>query len=96
MFVRLFDSNIESSLHESSFQSDPDQILSHVSDTNTICDSEVDIVDDIDDFYKNWTFFCVADVEADAVCKQLDKLIRNRNISKDQIFGKYLGNRNIL
>ena len=47
-----------------------------MSDTDTICDSEVDIVDNIAKFDENWTFLCVADVEADPVCRQLDKLIR--------------------
>ena len=76
MFLRLFDSDIESSFHESDFQSDPDEISSHMSDTDTICDSEIDIVDNIAEFGENWTFLCVADVEADPVCRRLDKLVR--------------------
>ena len=55
-------------------------------------DSEVDIVDNIAQFDKNWRLLCVADVEADPVCRRLDKLIRNGSISKDQIFYKYLDN----
>ena len=73
---------IESSFHESDFQSDPDEISSHMSDTDTICDSELDIVE----------FLYVADDETDPVCRRLDKLIRNGNISKDQMFYKYLDN----
>ena len=34
----------------------------------------------------------MADVEADPVCRRLDKLVRNGNISKNQIFYKYLEN----
>ena len=34
----------------------------------------------------------MADVEAEPVCRQLDKLIRNGNISKNQTFYKYLDN----
>ena len=45
--------DIENSLRESDFQSDPDEISSHMSDTDTICDSELDIVDDIAKFDKN-------------------------------------------
>ena len=63
-----------------------------MSDTDTICDSEVDIADSIAEFDENWRFLCVADVEADPVCRRLDKLIRNGSISKDQIFYKYLDN----
>ena len=74
--------SIESSFHESDFQSDPDEISSHMSDTDTICDSELDIVE----------FLYVADDETDPVCRRLDKLIRNGNISKDQMFYKYLDN----
>ena len=74
--------DIENSLRESDFQSDPDEISSHMSDTDTICDSELDIVE----------FLYVADDETDPVCRRLDKLIRNGNISKDQIFYKYLDN----
>ena len=92
MFLRLFDSDIESSLHESDFQSDPGEISSHLSDTDTICNSEVDIVDNIVECDKNWRFLYVADVDTDPVCRRLDKLIRNGNISKDQIFYKYLDN----
>ena len=62
-----------------------------MSDTDTICDSEVDIADSIAEFDENWRFLCVADVEADPVCRRLDKLNGNGNISKDQIF-KYLDN----
>ena len=57
-----------------------------------MCDSEVDIVDNIAELDKNWRFLCVADVEADPVCRRLGKLISNGNISKDQIFYKYLDN----
>ena len=92
MFLRLFDSDIESSLHESDFQSDPDEISSHMNDSDTIYDPEVDIVDNTAKFDENWRFLCVADVEADPVCRRLDKLIRNGSISKDQIFYKYLDN----
>ena len=92
MFLRLFDSDIESSLHEPDFQSDPGEISSHMSDTDTICESEVDIVDNIAKFGENWRFLCVADVGTDPVCRRLDKLIKNGNISKDQIFYKYLDN----
>ena len=67
MFLRLFDSDIESSLHESDFQSDPGEISSHMSDTDTICDSEVDFADNIARFDENWRFLCAADVEADPV-----------------------------
>ena len=74
--------DIENCLRESDFQSDPDEISSHMSDTDTICDSELDIVE----------FLYVADDETDPVCRRLDKLIRNGNISKDQIFYKYLDN----
>ena len=63
-----------------------------MSDIDTLCDSEVDIVDNVAEFDENWRFLCVADVEADPVCRRLDKLIINRNISKDQIFYKYLDN----
>ena len=49
-------------------------------------------MDNITEFDKNWRFLCAADVEADPVCRRLDKLIRNGNISKDQIFYKYLDN----
>ena len=86
MFLSLFDSDIESSLHELDFQSDPDEISSHTSDADTISDSEVDIVDNIAELEENWRFLSVADVEADSVCRRLDKLLRNGNISKDQIF----------
>ena len=72
--------DIENCLRESDFQSDPDEISSHMSDTDTICDSELDIVE----------FLYVADDETDPVCRRLDKLIRNGNISKDQISYKYL------
>ena len=72
--------DIENSLRESDFQSDPDEISSHMSDTDTICDSELDVVE----------FLYVADDETDPVCRRLDKLIRNGNISKDQISYKYL------
>ena len=41
---------------------------------------------------KNWRFLCVANLEADPACRLLDKLISNENISKDQIFYKYLDN----
>ena len=92
MFLRLLDSDIESSLHESDFQSDPDEMSSHMSDTDTICDSEVDIVNNIAEFDENWRFLCVADVKADPVYRRLDKLIRDGNISKDQPFYKYLDN----
>ena len=34
----------------------------------------------------------MADVEVDPVCRRLHKLIRNGNVSKDQIFYKYLDN----
>ena len=34
----------------------------------------------------------MTDVDADPVCRRLNKLIRNGNISKDQIFYKYLDN----
>ena len=74
--------DIENSLRESDFQSDPDEISSHMSDTDTICDSELDVVE----------FLYVADDETDPVCRRLDKLIRNGNISKDQMFYKYLDN----
>ena len=67
MFLRLFDSDIESSLHESDFQSDPDEISSHMSNTDTMCDSEVDIVDNIAEFDQNWRFLWVADDEADLI-----------------------------
>ena len=43
-------------------------------------------------FDNNWMFLCVVDVEADPVDRRLDKLIRNGNISEDQIFYKYLDN----
>ena len=52
--------DIASSLHELDFQSDPDEISSHMSDTDTICDSEVNIVDKIAEFEENWRFLCVA------------------------------------
>ena len=67
MFLRLFDSDIESSLHESDFQSDPDELSSHMSNTDTMCDSEVDIVDNIAEFDQNWRFLWVADDEADLI-----------------------------
>ena len=67
MFLRLFDSDIESSLHESDFQSDPDEISSHMSNTDTMCDSEVDIVDNIAEFHQNRRFLWVADDEADLI-----------------------------
>ena len=67
MFLRLFDSDIESSLHESDFQSDPDEISSHMSNTDTMCDSEVDIVDNIAEFDQNWRFLWVADDDADLI-----------------------------
>ena len=92
MFLSLFDLNIESSFHESDFQSDPDKISCHISDTDTICDSEVDDVVNRAKFNENWRFLCVSDVDANPVCRRLDKLIRNTNISKDQIFYKYLDN----
>ena len=53
-----------------------------MSDADTMCDFEVDIVDNIAEFYENWRFLCVADVKADPVCRRLDKLIRNGKISK--------------
>ena len=85
--------SIESSFHESDFQSDPDEISSHISDTDSICDSEVDdVVDNRAKFDENWRFLCVSDVDANPVCRRLDKVIRNGNISKDQIFYKYLDN----
>ena len=62
-----------------------------MSDTDTICDSEVDIVDNIAEFDENWRLLCVADVQADSVWRRLDNLTRNGDISKDQIFYKYLG-----
>ena len=61
-----------------------------MSDTDTISGSEVDIVDNIAEFDENWRFLFVAEVKADPVCRRLDKLIRNGNISKDQISYKYL------
>ena len=61
-----------------------------MSDTDTISGSEIDIVDNIAEFDENWRFLFVAEVEADPVCRQLDKLIRNGNISKNQIFYKYM------
>ena len=61
-----------------------------MSDTDTISGSEVDIVDNIAEFDENWRFLFVAEVKADPVCRRLDKLIRNGNISKDQIFHKYM------
>ena len=85
--------SIESCFHESDFQSDPDEISSHISDTDSICDSEVDdVVDNRAKFDENWRFLCVSDVDANPVCRRLDKVIRNGNISKDQIFYKYLDN----
>ena len=60
-----------------------------MSDTDTISGSEVDIVDNIAEFDENWRFLFVAEVKADLVCRRLDKLIRNGNISKDQIFYIY-------
>ena len=53
-----------------------------MSDADTMCDFEVDIVDKIAEFYENWRFLRVADVKADPVCRRLDKLIRNGKISK--------------
>ena len=47
-------------------------------------------MDNIAEFDESWRFLCVADVEADPVCRRLNKLIRNGNIAKDQIFYKYL------
>ena len=44
------------------------------------------------EFDNNWRFSCVADVEADPVRGRLYKLIRNGNISKDQIFYRYPDN----
>ena len=61
-----------------------------MSDIDTISGSEVDIVDNIAEFDENWRFLFVAEVKADLVCRRLDKLIRNGNISKDQIFYKYM------
>ena len=61
-----------------------------MSNTDTIGDSKVDIVDNIARFDKSWRFLWVADGEANPVCRRLDKLIRNGNISKDQISYKYL------
>ena len=61
-----------------------------MSDTDTISGSEVDIVDNIAEFDENWRFLFVAEVKADPVGRRLDKLIRNGNISKDQIFYKYM------
>ena len=52
-----------------------------MSDTDTICDSEVDIVYNMAEFDDSWRFLCVADVEADPVCRRLDKLIRDTEIS---------------
>ena len=57
MFLRLFDSYIESSLHESDFQSDPDEISSHMNDSDTIYDPEVDIVDNTAKFEKIGGFY---------------------------------------
>ena len=59
--------DIASSLHESDFQSDPDEISSHMSNTDTMCDSEVDIVDNIAECDQNWRFLWVADDEADLI-----------------------------
>ena len=44
-----------------------------MNDTDSICDSEVDIMDNIAEFDENWRFLCVADVEVDPVCRRLDK-----------------------
>ena len=54
--------------------------------------SEVDDVVNRAKFNENWRILCVSDVDANPVCRRLDKLIRNANISKDQIFYKYLDN----
>ncbi|XP_066920118.1 uncharacterized protein [Clytia hemisphaerica] len=64
-------------------------VFSSDSDSGTICDSEAEIIEP-SDFDENWRYLCIADVEADPVCKRLDKLIRDGWISKDQIFYKYL------
>ena len=61
-----------------------------MSDNDTISGSEVDIVDIIAESDENWRFLSVGEVEADPVCRRLDQLIRNGNISKDQIFYKYM------
>ena len=53
-----------------------------MSDADTMCDFEDDIVDNIAEFYENWRFLRVADVKANPVCRRLDKLIRNGKISK--------------
>ena len=53
-----------------------------MSDADTMCDFEDDIVDNIAEIYENWRFLRVADVKANPVCRRLDKLIRNGKISK--------------
>ncbi|XP_066927834.1 uncharacterized protein [Clytia hemisphaerica] len=69
--------------------SDSEDMKEPYSEPEVIYDSDVEIIDmyDID---PNWRLLCIADVEADPVCKRLDKLIRDGHIRKDQIFYKYL------
>ena len=42
-----------------------------------ICDSDDEVVDNASQFDENWRFLCAADVEANPVCRRLDKLIRH-------------------
>lgn len=60
------------------------------SESETVCDSEVDVIADANEFDESWRFLAMTDVEADPVCRRLDKLIRDGQIPKDRIFYKYL------
>ena len=60
-----------------------------MSDTEKICDSDVEVGDIASQFDENWRFLCVAVIEPNPVCRCLDKLMRDGYISKDQIFYKY-------
>ena len=91
--IRHIDSDLEYST--SDYQaSDSEDVLSLSNESlsnNTMYDSDVS-VDHINNFDENWRFLCVADVEADPVCRRLDKLIRDGEISKENILYKYLDN----
>lgn len=93
LFIRLLDTDIENSDSEPYLLSDSYLTASpHVSNTEAICDSDLEVVGNASQFDENQRFLCFADVEVDPVCRRLDKLVRDGYISKVQIFYKYLDN----
>lgn len=93
LFIRLLDSGIVNFDSEPYLFFDFDQTASpHLSDTEKICDSDVEVVHNALQFDKNWTFLFVTDVEEAPVCRCLDELIRDGFFLKDQIFYRYLDN----